>query len=152
MNYSNNLSNTLILRESCRNYKPNKFILPKDLDLMYWAAHRAPYASGGPRFHIDIVVNQNQKNEIMAACMDQKYVGDCSAVVIFSGKEPGAKLRQGFSKFVFDCSMACMCFDLMATSLDYGTCVIGNFIPDRIKEIIGTEHRPTIILLVGYPV
>ena len=149
MDYSKNLSNTLVLRKSCRKFE-NKKLSRNDIDLIQWAANRSPYASGGPRFHINWIENQETKNDIMAACMDQPYVGECGAVFIFSGKDPSAKLRQGFSKFVFDSSMACMCADLMATSLDYGTCVIGNFLPNRVKEIISSEYRPTIILLVGY--
>ena len=157
MEYSKNLSNTLVLRKSCRSYVPNKPMKEADIDLITWAGERAAFCSGGPRREIITIVDQDKKNLIMEACMDQKYVGDCSTIFVLSGTHFEDKLRSGFAKFAPDCYMACCQMHLMATSLGFGSVIIGNFIPDIIKEIVGTdfmlvsfEHRPTIILLVGY--
>ena len=149
MEYTKNITNTFVLRKSCRKYisKP----MPKsDIELILWAGERSAYCSGGPRRIVDVITTQEDQDEIQAACMNQKCVGECSAVFVISGTKPDDKLRSGFAKFAPDCYMACCQMHLMATSLDYGSLIVGNFIPDRIKEIIGTEHRPTIILLVGY--
>jgi len=150
MDFHLSLSNTLINRKSCRDFDPDKRIDQVQIDLLDWASCRAPYASGGPRRKPIFVTNFATKERLMGACMGQKYVRDCSLVCVFCGTDPGTRLRQGFSKFVFDCSTACMCVDLMAVSLGFGTCWIGNFIPDRVAKILGTDLRPTIILLVGY--
>jgi len=150
MDYTKNLSNTLVLRKSCRNYIPNKPMTEADIDLIMWAGERAAYCSGGPRRVIAAITEQLTKDLIAEACMDQKCVNDCSTIFVFSGHKPEDKLRSGFAKFAPDCYMACCQMHLMASSLGFGSVIIGNFLPDRIKEIIGTEYRPTIILLVGY--
>jgi len=149
MDFHLSLSNTLINRKSCRKFQPGVTIPETTLNLIRWAANRAPYASGGPRREYFFVTDVVQKNELYLACMEQKYVNDCSVAIVFCGTEPGKRLRQGFSKFVFDCTAACMCADLMAVSMGYSTVWIGNFLPERVKEILKTDLRPTIILLVG---
>jgi len=145
-----NLSNTLIQRKSCRDFNVNRNIKKPDIDLLDWASCRAPYASGGPRRKVIYVTDAERKILLRDACMGQRYVRECSVVCVVCGTDPGTRLRQGFSKFVFDCSAACMCMDLMAVSLGMATCWIGNFIPDQVAKILDTELRPTIILLVGY--
>ena len=150
MDFHLSFSNTLINRKSCRDFDPDKKIDQVQIDLLDWASCRAPYASGGPRRKVIYVTDRDKKAGLSAACMGQLYVLECSVVCVFCGTDPGTRLRQGFSKFVFDCSAACMCVDLMAVSQGMSTCWIGNFLPDQVAKIIDTDLRPTIILLVGY--
>jgi len=142
------LSNALINRKSCRSYKPYE-ITDTEIDLFKWAANQAPHASPHRHYELICVKDQITKNKICAACMDQKYVSDCSVVMVFCGTEEDKTLRQGHPKYVFDSAAACMCSDLMAVSMGYQTVWIGNFIPESVKKILNTDLRPTIILLVG---
>ena len=86
--------------------------------------------------------------------MEQKYVRDCSEMLVFLGKDMDTRMRNGHQKALFDIAAACMCADLMATSLEIGTCWIGNFIPERVAEAMPSDVQygvPVIILLLGYP-
>ena len=144
-----NFSNTLIMRKSCRKYVKGHFLTTNQKQALDYAAYRAPHCS--PHSHVEIkcIEDQATKDEIMAACMDQYYVGECSAVYVFLGTEPDKKLRSGFAKFASDCYIACSYMHLMATSIELGSVIIGNFIPERVQNILKTKLRPTIILLVG---
>ena len=144
-----NISNSLAIRKSCRRFEKVEKIPKMHYDSMLWASQQAPYCSGGPRFELYACGDPAKKAELKKACMNQQYVEDAALVFVFCGKDPGTKLRQGFSKFVFDCAAACMCLDLMATALGYGTCWIGNFLPEQVQKILKTDLRPTIILIVG---
>lgn len=148
-----NFEQLLNIRHSCRKYISNEPISTEQIFALYDAIKKAPYASGGPRLEYFTIENPERRALIKAACMDQQYVGDASVQIVFCGKEPRVKLRQGFSKFVFDCAFACAQAHLMATALGLGSCVIGNFIPERIAEILEIDVkvlRPTLILIVGY--
>lgn len=146
-----NFSNTLVVRKSCRRYVRSAPIEPMQLFLIEWAISRAPYASGGPRMECIVIRDIERRRQLREACMGQQYVEDASCSFVFCGTDVGVQLRQGFSKFVFDCAFAAAQAHLMASSLGLGSCIIGNFIPDRVKEILKTDLRPTLILIVGVP-
>jgi len=98
-----------------------------------------------------VVADKSVRSKLKEACMGQQYVEDASYSFVFCGKDVGVKLREGFSKFVFDCSFACSHAHLVATACGLGSCVIGNFIPEKVQEILKTDLRPTLILIVGVP-
>lgn len=143
-----NLDQVLFKRKSCRKFDPNCIMPVEHLWILGEAAKHAPYASGGPRRVFRVTAGHHKTQE---ACFGQKYAGEASAVFVFCGKEPEAVLRSGHAKYIFDCAAACMCMDLKAVELGYGTCWIGHFDPDKIREAVGILDVwiPTIILLVG---
>lgn len=149
------LDKVLEIRKSCRKYNPKKELTQEQINKILWAGSRAPYGSGGPRCEIITITLPETKIQLMKnACFKQPYVGSCSTVFVICGKyvppEKKNVLRSGHSKYVFDVSAATMCMDLMATSMGLGTCWIGWFEANKVKEIVQTEHKPTIILLVGH--
>jgi len=146
MNYD--IVDVLKERHSCRSFadKPISDELVKN---MVWAANTAPYASGGPRYTIYYTSEKAEKQSLMDACMGQKYVSEASVAFLFCSDDDNSRLRQGDLKSMFDISAACMCMDLYAQSLGYGTCWIGNFVPEQVKTLLKINSRPVIILLVG---
>ena len=143
------LDEVLKNRKSCRQFNDRR--IPFDtFDAIQWAGASAPYASGGPRRNTHIIFDPAQKLRMRDACYNQEYVADAGAVFVLLGTDTGAMLSSGHPKYVFDCAAAAMCMDLMAVSLGLATCWIGHFDWKKVKKVCETEHRPTIILLVGY--
>jgi len=138
-------------RKSCRQYK-DKDVRFNSIESIEWAGSRAPYASGGPRRNWYITLDKETKLKMQEASFNQEYVGSCGAIVTVCGIDCDAALKSGHQKYIFDCAAAAMCMDLMAISMGLGTCWIGHFDADKVKEIIKTRYKPTILLLVGYPV
>lgn len=140
-------------RKSCREFSDEK-VPDNHIGKIMWAGSRAPYASGGPRRLIVSIRDKETKLKLQEACVGQKYVGDCDTIFIaFSldfGKV-GEVLRSGRAKGIWDCGATLMCMDIMATSLGLGTCWIGNFFPDKVREILNEDERPEMILVVGHP-
>jgi nitroreductase len=137
-------------RKSCRNFLDME-ISPTSHEDIIWAGQRAPYASGGPRRDIWWTKNIDVKKKLSNAGFGQPYIADCSHVYVICGKDfnKEAVLKSGFPKFVHDCDMAVCQMHLMATALGLGSCIIGHFKVDQVKDIMLTELRPTIILIVG---
>lgn len=134
-------------RKSCRSYEYLGIDAPQKA-MIVMAFESAPYASGGPRR----VLREPLPGVLVGkACYDQKWVHQCPDVWLICGKDTDAMLRSGHPKYIFDCSAACMCMDLMATSFGYGTCWIGHFDPAQIREVykLPDELTPVMILLTG---
>ena len=140
------VSAALVRRKSCRKFSDQTIPFDHQKALKE-ATTRAPYASGGPRMSLF----KRPLKDMSTACYNQKYVDQASMRYLFCGFDPEAVLRSGHPKYIFDCAAACMCMDLMAVALGYGTCWIGHFDPERIKILfdLGDTLIPTIILLVG---
>ena len=149
-------------RKSCRNFNGEP-VDSAHIQQILWAADRAPYASGGPRRVVRWT--DSYKDAMKQACFDQEYVGECGVVFIFTGKEiqwpqegsnphrfpKGTVMASGHAKYVFDVAAAVMCADLMARSLGYQTCWIGNFSSEMVSRINKLRYRPVMLLLVGKP-
>jgi nitroreductase len=133
-------------RKSCRKFKVGTPVDDEHRHFIEWAAHRAPYASGGPRGRYYL---RTGTEELKDACFGQKYVAEADVVMIFVATDTVAMLKSEHPKYIFDIAASCMCADLMATALGYGTCWIGHFNPVKVKELIRTDLKPVIILLVG---
>jgi len=140
------VSAALARRKSCRKFATGE-IPSHHEQLLKSASLSAPHASGGPRS----MLFKRPEKDMAPACFNQKYVDEASMRYLFCGRDPNAVLRSGHPKYIFDCATACMCMDLMAVALGYGTCWIGHFDPERIKILfdLGDTLIPTIILLVG---
>ena len=152
-------------RHSCREFAGKPLREDKHKYDLIHAACSAPFASGGPRRTIGVIDWVNGLEELCEACFGQPYVKTCSAAFVFSGVDieggpwdshpeklpKGTVMASGHAKYIFDCAAACMCTDLAAVSLGYGTCWIGNFDWEKVRKVTGRDERPVIILLVGVP-
>ena len=140
-------------RKSCRKFQP--FITgkpmrlqPKDFLRIDAIRLRAPYASGGPRYDLKIIVDPD--DELKDICYGQQHVKDAWVIYCFSGKDTETMLRSGHPKYVMDAVIGCTYVDLAAISLGYGTCWIGHFDPVRMKEYLElSDETPVILLLIG---
>ena len=142
------LTKVLDDRHSTRAFVRGAEILSEDVTKIIQAAGRAPYASGGPRSLIHIAMD-DVDGKYKTACAEQPYVQDASMRMIFLGKDDGAILRSGRPKYIYDAIASCMCADIMATALGYGTCWIGNFEASKVQALTPESLSPVIILLVG---
>lgn len=143
------VSDALKIRKSCRKYIDKK-INAEDIDKILWAGSRAPYGSGGPRREFFHTSDRAVKEKLKLACHKQKYVLECSTVVVICGLEEKVVLRSGYPKYIHDCDAAAMSMILQAVELGLDNCWIGHFKPDEVKQIMNIESRPVVLLLLGY--
>jgi len=144
------IEEVLKTRKSCRKFSDKKISSDK-IHSIVWSGGTAPHASGGPRRQIIPVRKPAMKKAIMGASQNASWVGECDTIFVVCGKRVKDKqLVSGHPRYIFDVSAATMCMDLMAVSLGLATCWIGTFKADKVKEIVKTDNKPTIMLLVGY--
>ncbi|RLE80456.1 MAG: nitroreductase [Thermoprotei archaeon] len=134
-------------RRSIRRYEPKP--IPKDILLkLLEAARLAPSAGNRQPWRFVIVTDPERKKKLAEACHHQMFIAD-AGVVIVALSDPKTSPRW----HALDTMIALEHIVLVATDLGLGTCWIGAFEPERVKEIIGSpkDLNPVAVLPVGYP-
>ena len=139
------VSDAISARRSIRKYE--KRPIPEDvLDTLLDSARLAPSANNLQRWSIIVVTSDRLKEDLVEASGDQKFVGECSAYLV-GVKEPGALYS------TVDLTITLDHLSLRAVELGLGTCWIGDFEPEKVKDIlkIPGEREVAICMTVGYP-
>jgi nitroreductase len=132
-------------RRSIRRYV--KRPIPKEvLEDLLEAARISPSSNNAQRWSMVVVTDDELKQRLVPASGNQKFVGTCSAYLV-GVAEPGAYYSAVDMTIAFDH------LSLRAVELGLGTCWIGDFEPDKVKEILGipAEREVPVCMTVGYP-
>jgi len=133
-------------RKSIRRYLSKQ--IPKEvMDDLLDAMRLAPSANNMQRWSMIVVTDSSVKKKLVAVSGNQRFVGECSAYLV-GVTEPGAHYS------TVDMTIALDHLTLRAVELGLGTCWIGDFEPDKVKEILGIpkEREVPICMTLGYPV
>lgn len=134
-------------RRSIRSYK-DQSVEKEKLDKLIEAARLAPTAGNRQKFRL-VIVNYGEKDlkkKLAVACNNQQFVGTASNIIV-GVSEPDYKWHQVDTAIVLEHIV------LEAIELDLGTCWIGAFQEDAIKEIlkIPEDKKVVALLIIGYP-
>jgi len=135
----------ILARRSVRKYEKRE-IPAEVLEQLLEVARRAPSSSNKQKFHIVVVMDEELKSRLVPVCGDQKFVGDCSAFL-------AGVTDAGADYHAIDITIALDHLSLRAVELGLGTCWIGDFEPQRLKEILGVpvDKEIQICMTLGYP-
>ena len=141
-------------RRSTRKFSKNPVEKWK-IDKILAAADAAPTAGNFQGFEIFYISDKYTKEELVKAANKQPYV-NAPLVLVFCMNPSRVKLdfpAKVIMKFSMqDATLAAAYSQLAASALGLSSIWIGMFDEERVKEIIGTELRPTSLLCVGYPI
>lgn len=141
------LFETVEKRRSIRKFKPNP-IPDKDLKKILEAGRLAP--SGGNRqpWSFIVVRKPETKKKLAAVANLQRFIADADTVLIALGDPAASK-----SLYKQDPMIAIEHMVLASTALGYGTCWIGAFNENDVKEIAKVPENMTVIALlpIGIP-
>lgn len=141
------LFETVEKRRSIRKFRPNP-ISDKDLKKILEAGRLAP--SGGNRqpWSFIVVRKPETKKKLAAVANLQRFIADADTVLIALGDPAVSK-----SLYKQDPMIAIEHMVLASTALGYGTCWIGAFNENDVKEIAKVPENMTVIALlpIGVP-
>ncbi|MBT6171421.1 MAG: nitroreductase family protein [Thaumarchaeota archaeon] len=141
-------------RRSTRKFSKNPVEKWK-IDKILAAADAAPTAGNFQGFEIFYISDKYTKEKLVKAANKQPYV-NTPLVLVFCMNPSRVKLdfpAKVIMKFSMqDATLAAAYSQLAASALGLSSIWIGMFDEERVKEIIGTELRPTSLLCVGYPI
>jgi nitroreductase len=153
-----NLFEVIEKRRSIRKYKPEP-VANEDLKKILEAGRLAP--SGGNRqpWSFIVVKEKEMKNALSIAANNQKFIADADMIITALGDPKSTKIQLPYKpsanriSYLQDPMIAVEHMILAATALGYGTCWIGAFNEDRVKEILNVPENLVIVALfpIGVP-
>jgi len=120
---------TIFERRSIRRYKPDP-IPDEHRERILEAGRQAPSAANRQPWHFIVVGDPAQKERVAQACNGQTWMADAAYILVAVG------LPQVSDKWYrVDVAIALQNMVLAARSLGYGTCWIGAFRPEQVKQV-----------------
>jgi len=138
-------------RYSCRAYQ-DKPIEQEKLDQLFEAARLAPSAKNLQDWRFVVVTDKQIKRRV-AETTNRPEVFEKAGAIIAACSNSDDVMRCGQAVGPIDVSIALEHICLQATELGLGTCWIGSFLTEKVRQILGIPDDIAIIELmaVGYP-
>lgn len=141
-------------RTSVRGYRPDP-IEPDTLRRVLDAARLAPSGKNGQPWTFIVVADPSMRARLVEACKGQAFVGEAPVVVVACGREELAYQKMGgyWNSLPVDIGIAFDHLMLAAAAEGLGTCWIGAFIEERVRELLAIPAGIKIVALtpIGYP-
>jgi nitroreductase len=137
-------------RYSCRAYS-DKPVEQEKLDIILQAARLAPSARNMQDWRFVVVTDKNTKSSV-AACTNRPDVFEKAGVIIIACSVTDYVMKCGQAAGPIDVSIALEHIALQAAQLGLGTCWLGAFDADGVRNILKIPKNVTIIELmtIGY--
>ncbi len=139
-------------RESVRNYED--IPVPKEkLERVLEAARLAPSASNRQPWKFVVVKERKRRQELAEAANGQAFVGQAAVVIVGVATRPEHIMSCGVPSHPVDLAIALDHMTLAAVQEGLGTCWIGAFSQDKVKELldIPEEYKVVALLPLGFP-
>ena len=139
-------------RYSVRSYQ-DKPIEQEKLDRIFEAVRQAPSASNRQPWKFILVRDAETRRKLVSICHDQAFVGEAAVVIAGVGLAPDRTMACEVPSDPVDLGIAMEHIALAAVAEGLGTCWIGSFKQDRIRDLlgIGAEAKVVDVMTLGYP-
>ena len=141
-------------RRSVRSYKSDP--IPEDvLERVLDAARIAPSGSNRQPWKFIVVKDEETKKKLVPACRNQSWIADAPVIIVACARELDYNRGGYMGKLsgVMDATIAFTHLILAARTEGLGTCWIGSFDNERVKEILEVPKGWNVAALtpLGYP-
>ena len=142
----------ILKRKSIRHYS-RRDIEDDKLRRVLEAARLAPSAKNRQEWKFIVVKDNELKQKLVKAAKEQKFVGEANVVIVACGTQPDYIMTCGQPAYTVDIAIAVEHMALQAAEEGLGSCWIGAFYEDEVKEILGIPQnvRVPCMLTLGYP-
>lgn len=138
-------------RKSIRKYQ-NKEVEEEKIHKILESARIAPSAANRQEWKFIVVKNQETREKLVDAANGQKFVAQAPVTIVACSTESERVMPCGQYAYTVDLSIAVSFMILGATELGLGTCWLGAYSEDSVKEIldIPEEIRVVAMFTLGY--
>lgn len=139
-------------RRSVRHYKPHPIkeeILKKVLE----AARLAPSARNAQKRKFVIVKDPETRKQLAEAANNQDFIREAPVVIVAVATDPERIIGDEVPSYAVDVAIAVDHITLQATEQGLGTCWIGAFSQEKVKEIlkIPQPYKVVTLMPIGWP-
>jgi nitroreductase len=140
------VSEAIKTRQSIRDYKSDSVPEEKLLRVLE-AARLAPSAANRQQWKF-IVVQDGKKREALArAANNQGFIAQAPVIIVAVATEPERMMPCDIPNYAVDLAIAIDHMTLAAAGEGLGTCWIGAFSQEKVKEVIGIPERYKVVTL-----
>lgn len=138
-------------RRSVRAYD-DKPVEKEKLNKIFEAARLAPSAANYQEWRFVVVTEKSKGKALMTAANNQSFVAEAPVVIACCAETDEHKMRCGEQCYPIDVAIAIDHITLAAVALGLGTCWIGSFYPDKVREILNIPETIKVVelLTLGY--
>ena len=138
-------------RRSVRAYKDQP-VSQETVNALLEAAHLAPSANNRQDWKF-IIIRDKEVIANIAEISGQDFIATAPLVIAGVGLNPTRIMRCDVPAYVVDVTIALTQITLVATSLGLGSCWIGGFPQNPIRDLLGVPESYKIVqlLTLGYP-
>ena len=141
-------------RRSIRSYKDQEIEEDK-LNYVLQAFRKAPSAKNLQPWKLVVIKNKKILKDIAIACNNQTFMEEAPVIIAACAKEEEAYGMMGgyMNSYPIDIAIALEHLILAATEKGLGTCWIGAFKEQLVKDILGVPENVRVVALtpLGYP-
>ncbi len=147
-----NVADAIHARYSCRTYQ-NRDVPDEVLNRIFELVRLAPSARNRQEWRFVVIRNPEARAKLVSIACDQPFVGQAPVVIACCAETDEHVMRCGQLSYTIDVAIAIDHFTLAAVEEGLGTCWIGAFHEDRVKDLLGVPQgvRVVQLLTVGYP-
>ncbi len=140
-------------RRSVRSYQ-DKEVEQEKLNLILESARLAPSAKNFQEWRFIVIRDKKTRQKLVPAANNQNFVGQAPVVIVCCSEMNDYVMRCGQLAYPIDVAIAIDHMTLKATEEGLGTCWVGSFYEDKVKEILSIpkEVRVVELLTLGYPI
>jgi len=117
------------------------------------AGRLAPSANNQQNWKFVVVRDAGLRRRLVGAASGQSFVGDAPVVIVACATTSDHIMPCGLPSHLVNVAIAIDHMALAARALGLGTCWVGAFDPDEVREILGIPKSVEVIELLplGYP-
>ncbi|MFP4116714.1 MAG: nitroreductase family protein [Candidatus Aenigmatarchaeota archaeon] len=147
-----NVSEAILTRRSVRSYK-EKEIPEEQLQKVIESGRMAPSARNKQDWKFILVEDEDKREELCEAASGQKFVKEAPTVIVGVATDPEDVMQCRVRTGTVDVTIAMDHITLKAAEEGLGTCWIGAFDQEEVKEILNIPEGCKVIALmpIGYP-
>jgi len=140
------------LRKSIRRYASDK-IDDEQIEKMLQCACLSPSWENKQCWHFLVIKDKKTLEALSRTTVINRWIKNAPALIVACGNPRKSGSRDGMDYFLVDVAIALEHLVLAATDMGVGTCWIGNFNEQKIKNILDIPKYIRVVALtpVGYP-
>jgi nitroreductase len=139
-------------RKSVRSYL-DKPVEKEKLIRVLEAARMAPSANNRQEWRFVVVTDPDKRRRLAEEAAGQRFIAEAPVVIAACAKAEGKIMRCGQACYPIDVAIAIDHLTLAAVAEGLGTCWIGSFDPEVVRQILSVPKEIVVVELLplGYP-
>lgn len=139
-------------RRSIRKYEDRE-IEDEKINKILEAGRLAPSAGNRQEWKFIVVKDKETRKKFIEAANNQEFVGNASIILVACAMEPDYIMPCGQYAYTVDLSISMSFMMLEATDQGLGSCWLGAFDEDKVKELLNIPEdiRVVAVTTLGYP-